>query len=150
MPAQPAPGDQPVDHALCTFCRVRDGLLPGAFVLEEPDVVAFLDIRPLFPGHVVVIPRQHTPTLLDLPPADVGPFFEAVQRVAAAVTTAMGSQGTFMAVNSVVSQSVPHLHAHVVPRTRGDGLRGFFWPRTRYAGDEEMAAVAIRIRSVLE
>ena len=149
MVAQPSEGAQPADPAGCTFCRVRDGGLPAAFVLDEDGVVAFLDVRPLFPGHVLVMPRHHYETLLDLPPLSAGPLFTAVQRVAAAVTTAMDAQGTFVAVNNVVSQSVPHLHVHVVPRTKGDGLRGFFWPRTRYAGDEEMAAVAARIRSCL-
>lgn len=128
---------------------MRDGGLPAAFVLDEEDVMAFLDVRPLFPGHALVMPRDHYETLLDLPPPSVGPLFTAVQRVAAAVTTAMDAQGTFVAVNNVVSQSVPHLHVHVVPRTKGDGLRGFFWPRRTYTGDEEMAAVAARIRSRL-
>lgn len=130
----------------CTFCRISNGELPAALVLEEDSVLAFLDVRPLFPGHVLVVPRAHHPTMLDLPAAEVGPFFATVQRVAAAVTDAMAAQGTFVAANNVVSQSVPHLHLHVVPRTRGDGLRGFFWPRTRYEGDAEMAAVATRIR----
>ena len=126
-----------------------DGTVPAAFVLEEEAVVAFLDTRPLFHGHVLVVPRVHYPTMLDLPPHAVGPLFETVQRVAEAVTPAMGAQGTFVAVNNTVSQSVPHLHVHVVPRTKGDGLRGFFWPRTTYAGEDELAAVAARIRSVL-
>lgn len=133
----------------CTFCRVRDGRQPGAFVLDEDDIFAFLDVRPLFAGHVLVAPRAHHATLLDVPPVSVGPLFTAVQRVAAAVTIAMGAQGTFVAVNNVVSQSVPHVHVHVVPRTKGDGLRGFFWPRTTYAGDDEMATVAARIRAAL-
>lgn len=139
----------PKPSARCTFCRVRDGELPGAFVLDEADVLAFLDVRPLFPGHVLVIPRTHHPTLADLPADAVGTLFQAVQRVAGAVTIAMGAEGTFVAANNVVSQSVPHLHIHVVPRTKGDGLRGFFWPRARYADDDEMAAAAARIRSQL-
>jgi histidine triad (HIT) family protein len=131
----------------CTFCAIRDGRTPAAIVLDEQGALAFLDVRPLFPGHVLVVPRTHHATLLDLPEPEVGPFFSVVRRVAAAVTTSMAAQGTFVAANNVVSQSVPHLHLHVVPRTKGDGLRGFFWPRTRYATDAEMAEVAARIRS---
>lgn len=149
MVAQPSEGAQPADPTGCTFCRVRDGGLPAAFVLDDDGVVAFLDVRPLFPGHALVMPRDHHETLVDLPLPSVGPLFTAVRRVAAAVTSAMDAQGTFVAVNNVVSQSVPHLHVHVVPRTKGDGLRGFFWPRTTYAGTEEMDAVAARIRSCL-
>lgn len=118
-------------------------------VLDEVDAFAFLDVRPLFPGHVLVVPRAHHATLLDLPEAVVGPFFSVVRRVAGAVTAALGAQGTFMAANNVVSQSIAHLHVHVVPRTKGDGLRGFFWPRTRYATDADMADVAARIRAAL-
>lgn len=103
----------------------------------------------MFPGHVLVVPRLHHPTLLDLPAEETGPFLRAVQRVAGAVTEAMGAQGTFVAANNVVSQSVPHLHVHVVPRTKGDGLRGFFWPRRRYADRAEADAVAARIRAHL-
>lgn len=135
--------------AACTFCRIRDGEVPAAFVLDEDDVLGFLDIRPLFPGHVLVVPRTHHPTMLDLPVGELGPFFGAVRRVVAAVTEAMGAEGTFVAANNVVSQSVPHLHVHVVPRRKGDGLRGFFWPRSRYATVEEMAAVATSIRRTL-
>ena len=133
----------------CTFCRIRDRQVPAATVLDEPDVLAFLDVRPLFPGHVLVVPRTHYGTLLDVPAELLAPLLGAVQRVAGAVTTAMGAQGTFVAANNVVSQSVPHLHVHVVPRTKGDGLRGFFWPRTRYQDDAEMHAVAARIRAHL-
>lgn len=133
----------------CAFCAIRDGKAPAAVVLDEDVAFAFLDVRPLFPGHVLVVPRAHHPTLLDLPAAEVGPFFATVQRVAAAVAEGMCAQGTFVAANNVVSQSVAHLHLHVVPRTNGDGLRGFFWPRTRYETEADMAAVAARIRAVL-
>ncbi|HVM04717.1 MAG TPA: HIT family protein [Acidimicrobiales bacterium] len=133
----------------CTFCRVRDGDVPAAVVLDEPAILAFLDHRPLFPGHVLVLPREHRPTLVDVPAGELGALFAAVQRLASAVPTAMGAQGTFVALNNVVSQSVPHLHVHVVPRTKGDGLRGFFWPRHRYASDGEMAETARRIRTAL-
>lgn len=135
--------------AACTFCRIRDGEVAAHVVLDEPATIAVLDHRPLFAGHVLVMPRLHRETLLDLPAGEVATLFTAVQRLAAAVPAAMGAQGTFVAANNVVSQSVPHLHVHVVPRTRGDGLRGFFWPRRRYAGDDEMADVARRIRTAL-
>ncbi len=118
-------------------------------VLETDAVVAFLDHRPLFPGHTLVVPREHIQTLLELPSDEVGPYFTEVQRLAAAVTAAMDAQGSFVALNNVVSQSVPHLHVHVVPRRRKDGLRGFFWPRTKYESEAAMADVASRIREAL-
>ena len=131
----------------CTFCRIVAGDGPAHVVLDDDVAVGFLDVRPLFPGHVLVVPRGHVGLLTDLDPAVVGPLFTRVQAVAAAVRDACGAQGTFVAMNNKVSQSVPHLHVHVVPRTKGDGLRGFFWPRTRYDGDDHMAEVAGRIRS---
>jgi histidine triad (HIT) family protein len=124
----------------CVFCGISTGL-----VYEDDAVVAFLDHRPLFPGHVLVTPRAHVETLAELPAAGIGPFFTVVQRVSGAVERAMAAGGTFIAINNKVSQSVPHLHCHVVPRTKGDGLRGFFWPRQRYASDEDMARVAAAI-----
>lgn len=133
----------------CTFCAIVAGDVGAHLVTAEETVVAFLDQRPLFPGHVLVVPRAHHETLLDLPPDLTAPFFHAVRRVAAAVTSAMAAQGTFVAMNNVVSQSVPHLHVHVVPRTKGDGLRGFFWPRQRYVSEAEMADVAARIACAL-
>ena len=134
----------------CLFCRLAGGRESGHVVLDDEEVLAFLDHRPLFAGHVLVVPRSHHQTLADLPPPLVPPLFGAVRRVATAVTTAMGAQGSFVAINNVVSQSVPHLHVHVVPRTRGDGLRGFFWPRQRYRSEEEMATVAARVRAAVE
>jgi histidine triad (HIT) family protein len=133
----------------CVFCDIAAGRSGACLVLDEEATVAFLDRRPLFPGHVLVVPRAHHATLADLPAARVGPLFADVQRVAVAVTAAMDADGTFVAMNNVVSQSVPHLHVHVVPRRRGDGLRGFFWPRSRYADDGEMAEVATRIAAVV-
>jgi histidine triad (HIT) family protein len=133
----------------CTFCAVVAGDVPAHRVLEDDGFVAFLDIRPLFPGHVLVVPRPHVETLTDLPAADAGPLFERVRALAGVMEAALGAQGSFVAVNNRVSQSVPHLHVHVVPRTKGDGLRGFFWPRQRYGSDEEAAAVADRLRSAL-
>jgi histidine triad (HIT) family protein len=135
--------------APCLFCAIAAGEHPGDLVLDAPDVVAFLDHRPLFEGHTLVVPRSHVPTLLELDDGLRDRFFAVVQRVAGAVQDAMGADGTFVAMNNVVSQSVPHLHVHVVPRRRKDGLRGFFWPRTTYDSDEAAAAVAGRIRAVL-
>ena len=129
----------------CLFCAIRDGSVPGHVVLDEDEVIAFLDIRPVFVGHVLVMPRDHVETLVDVPRSLLEPLFAAVQRVSVAVQEAMGSQGIFNGINNVVSQSVPHLHVHVVPRTKGDGLRGFFWPRQKYASDEEVAEIAARI-----
>ena len=132
----------------CPFCAIVAGG-PAYRVLEDPGVVAFLDIRPLFPGHVLVVTSAHIVTLEDLPPAEVGPYFTAVQRVAVAVREAMTAVGTFVAINNRVSQSVAHLHTHVVPRNPKDGLRGFFWPRGRYSSDDEAEEVAERIRAAL-
>jgi histidine triad (HIT) family protein len=122
--------------------------LAAEIVLRTPDVIAFLDHRPVFKGHVLVCPTRHVDTMLDLPAELVVPLFDACRRIAAAMTTALGAQGTFVAVNNVVSQSVPHLHVHVVPRSKGDGLRGFFWPRTRYA-EGELAAYGQVLRDAL-
>jgi len=130
------------------FCQIAAGELTSEEVLRTDDVVAFLDHRPVFKGHVLVCPIGHVETLLDLPAECIEPLFAQVQRVAAALPVALGCQGTFVAVNNVVSQSVPHLHVHVVPRTKGDGLRGFFWPRTKYAAGEA-ADYAVRIRTAL-
>lgn len=132
----------------CVFCRIVAGTATADVVLTAQDVVAFLDARPVFKGHVLVVPRAHVVTLPDLPDELLGPFFATVRRVAAALPDALGAQGTFVAMNNVVSQSVAHLHAHVVPRTRGDGLRGFFWPRTRYA-EGERAQYAEKLRAAL-
>jgi histidine triad (HIT) family protein len=133
----------------CAFCAIVAGELPASVVYEDADHVAFLDVRPLFHGHVLVVPRAHVATLPDLPAAAVGPFFALVQRLSVGVRDAMDATGTFVAMNNVVSQSVPHLHCHVVPRRFKDGLRGFFWPRTTYADDAERDAVAARIAATL-
>lgn len=134
----------------CLFCRISVGDTPSAIVLDTPAVVGFLDTRPVFKGHVLVVPRIHTGTLVDLPADLRDPFLAAVQQVAHAMTTALGAQGSFVAMNNVVSQSVPHLHCHVVPRTKGDGLRGFFWPRVRYDSEEELQEYAARLLSALD
>jgi histidine triad (HIT) family protein len=131
------------------FCQIGRGDLDAAVVLRTDDVVAFLDHRPVFKGHVLVAPLQHIDTLLDLPQGLMQPLIMNAQRVARAIVNALGSQGTFVAINNVVSQSVPHLHVHVVPRSKGDGLRGFFWPRTRY-GQGEMDEYALKIKRAIE
>lgn len=133
----------------CLFCRIIAGTVPARLVLDDDVAVAFLDSRPVFKGHALIAPREHYVTLADLPARLVGPLFGRVQRLSAAMLPAFGAQGSFVAVNNTVSQSVPHLHVHVVPRTRGDGLRGFLWPRVKYASDEEAAGYASRLRDAL-
>lgn len=133
----------------CVFCRIVDRAEPAGEVLRTSDTVAFLDTRPVFKGHTLVVPRRHVATLQDLPGELLTPFFTDVQRVSAVLPGALAAQGTFVALNNVVSQSVAHLHVHVVPRTKGDGLRGFFWPRTRYTDDAEREEYARRLRQAL-
>ncbi|MGC1208462.1 MAG: HIT family protein [Ornithinimicrobium sp.] len=128
----------------CLFCDIASGAGSSAIVHRGSDAVAFLDIRPLFKGHVLVIPRRHVVTLVDLPSELMGPVMGLAQRVSAAMVNVLDAQGSFVAMNNTVSQSVPHLHIHVVPRTKGDGLRGFFWPRQRYA-EGEMELYAARL-----
>jgi len=132
----------------CPFCAIVAGAEPAHVVLDDDVAIAFLDQRPVFPGHVLVIPRDHFETLLDLPVDLLGPLFERVQRVAAAVEQGLGADGSFVATNNRVSQSVAHLHVHVVPRHRGDGLRGFFWPRRKYQPGEA-EDIAARLREAL-
>jgi histidine triad (HIT) family protein len=131
----------------CLFCAIAAGSVPSFDVFRDESYVAFLDIRPVFKGHVLVVPRSHVVTLTDLSP--VGPYFDLVQRLATAVETGLGAGGTFVAINNKVSQSVPHLHTHVVPRTKGDGLRGFFWPRSRYSSDDEAVEYAGKVAAAL-
>jgi histidine triad (HIT) family protein len=133
----------------CLFCRIIAGDVPAHIVLADSDVVAFLDTRPVFKGHVLAAPRQHYETMASLPEDLVGPLFTRVRRLSAVMPRALGAQGSFVALNNTVSQSVPHLHVHVVPRTRGDGLRGFFWPRQKYADDAEAALFAQKLRDAL-
>ena len=133
----------------CLFCRVVSGDLPAHVVYEDTLTIAFLDHRPLFPGHALVVPRAHVETLIDLPSAAVAPLFAAVQVLAHAVEQGLGAAGSFVAVNNRVSQSVPHLHVHVVPRRPKDGLKGFFWPRGRYRDEVEAADIAARLRAAV-
>jgi len=134
----------------CIFCDIAAGTLAAPTIYEGPDSLAFLDHRPLFAGHCLLIPRDHIPTLIDLPPERVGPLFIRARLLCAAVEQALDAEGTFLAVNNRVSQSVPHLHIHIVPRRRKDGLRGFFWPRQKYSNSEEMESVRLAIRKALE
>lgn len=133
----------------CIFCGIVAGSVPAQPVAAVGAAVAFLDVRPVFRGHVLVVPRTHITVLGDLPASQLAPFFGFVQRLSVAVEQGLDAGGTFVAMNNRVSQSVPHLHAHVVPRTKGDGLRGFFWPRTKYASDAEAAEYAGRIAAAL-
>ena len=134
---------------MCVFCQIVRGEIPAERVGETPSCIAFLDTRPVFPGHVLVVPRLHVETLTDLDATLVEPLFSFVQRVARGVENGMKADGSFVAMNNRVSQSVPHLHVHVVPRKKKDGLKGFFWPRQKYASDEEMRAVGEAIRSAI-
>jgi histidine triad (HIT) family protein len=133
----------------CTFCAIVAGETEAARVLEDDDFVAFLDVRPVFKGHVLLVPRTHVVTLPDLPAGLRDGFLVHAQRLATAMIEGLGAQGSFVALNNTVSQSVPHLHLHVVPRTKGDGLRGFFWPRTTYADNAEAESYAARVRAAL-
>jgi histidine triad (HIT) family protein len=134
----------------CLFCGIVAGDIPAHVVWESPEIVAFLDIRPVFGGHTLIVPRRHVVTLADLPDDLVVPLFSATRLMAAAVEhEAFGADGSFVANNNRVSQSVAHLHVHVVPRHRKDGLKGFFWPRHPYESDAQAAAVAARLRSAV-
>ncbi|WP_394833733.1 HIT family protein [Pendulispora rubella] len=133
----------------CIFCDIISGKLPASLVYDHEDFLAFLDKKPLFHGHVLLVPRTHVATMTDLPRDPAAKIFAVAQDIARAVESAMEAEGTFVAINNRVSQSVPHLHMHIVPRKKGDGLKGFFWPRTKYASDQETDGVAARIRERL-
>ena len=132
----------------CLFCGIVCGRVAAQVVVSDEYTVAFLDVRPVFKGHVLVVPRVHVETLVDVPEQLVNPLVTQAQRVASCLVTELGAQGSFVAINNIVSQSVPHLHIHVIPRTKGDGLRGFFWPRQTYA-DGEMSEYAERLAAAL-
>ena len=136
--------------AECLFCAIADGRAEASVVWADDEFVAFLDVRPLFKGHTLLVPRRHVVTLPDLPAELRDGFLAAAQRLSSAMVEALGAQGSFVAMNNTVSQSVPHLHCHVVPRTKGDGLRGFFWPRTRYDDVADRDAWAARIAARLD
>ena len=133
----------------CIFCGILDGTIPANLVWEDEHTLAFLDSRPVFPGHTLVVPRTHVETLPELPDELLGPLFGSARRIAAAIPRALDAHGTFVAVNNKVSQSVPHLHVHVIPRKFKDGLRGFFWPRQKYEDEAQAEAVAEKIRAAV-
>ena len=134
----------------CVFCRVVNGELPASIVFQDEVTLAFLDHRPLFPGHCLLVPREHVETLIDLPKELIAPFFSSAQLLAGAVEQALDAEGTFVAMNNRVSQSVPHVHVHIVPRRRKDGLKGFFWPRNKYSSEAEMLQTQEAIRSAID
>ncbi len=134
----------------CLFCEIVKGEASAAIVFQDDISLAFLDHRPLFPGHCLLVPRKHFETLSDLPADLVGPFFKNVQLVARVVEVSLEAEGSFVAMNNRVSQSVPHLHVHIVPRRKKDGLKGFFWPRNKYGSEAEVARVQRLIQSALE
>ena len=134
----------------CIFCKIVSGETAANLVFQEEHAIAFLDHRPLFPGHILLIPKEHIETLIELPATDIGPLFSSAQRLAEAIQLALEAEGTFVAINNRVSQSVPHLHVHIVPRRRKDGLRGFFWPRHKYQSQEEILTIQSAIRAAVE
>ena len=141
-------GSDKTDKA-CTFCEIIQKK-NGYIVFQDDFAVAFLDKRPLFPGHCLLVPRSHYETLADLPLEHIDPLFRSAQILALAVEKSMDAEGTFVAINNRVSQSVPHLHIHIVPRRKKDGLKGFFWPRNPYKDTKEIETVQTKIRSTLE
>ena len=136
-------------EANCIFCKIIAGELTAAVVFEDESSLAFLDHRPVFPGHVLLLPKIHCETLADLPPDMIGPCFKNAQLLSRAIEEGLEAHGTFVGINNRVSQSVPHLHVHIVPRRRKDGLRGFFWPRHRYENDDQMRQIQEAIQSAL-
>ena len=136
--------------ATCLFCQIASGALAAPIVFEDDHSLAFLDHRPLFPGHCLVIPRLHLETMGDLPASQIGPLFGTAQTLCLAMEEGLGSEGSFLAVNNRVSQSVPHLHIHVVPRRKKDGLRGFFWPRGKYRDESEVEIFRVSLGKAVE
>jgi histidine triad (HIT) family protein len=134
----------------CLFCKIASGAVPAAIVFEDDLCLAFLDHRPVFPGHCLLIPRDHFATLGDLPTPKVGPLFEAARLLSLAVEQGLEADGSFVAVNNRISQSVPHLHIHIVPRRKKDGLRGFFWPRGKYRDETDIESVRVAIRTAAD
>jgi len=134
----------------CLFCRIVAREVEAAIVFEDNDSLAFLDHRPLFPGHCLLIPKRHCETLADLPAESIEPFFRNVQMLTGAVERAMGAEGSFVAINNRISQSVAHLHVHIVPRRKGDGLRGFFWPRQKYRDEAHLKETQAAIQAAVQ
>lgn len=134
----------------CIFCKIAAGDLAASIVYEDSDRIAFLDHRPVFPGHCLLVPRRHYATLLDCPNDEIGPLFTCAKRIARAVEKGLQADGFFVGINNRVSQSVPHVHIHIIPRRKKDGLRGFFWPRIAYSSDAEMQRIRAAIEAELE
>jgi histidine triad (HIT) family protein len=149
MPKREKRGTLKVSNEPCAFCRITVHDAEAKIVFEDSVSMAFLDFRPLFPGHCLLIPKAHYSIFSDLPSDLIGPLFSNARRLATAVQDAMRAEGAFVAINNIVSQSVPHFHIHIVPRRRGDGLRGFFWPRQKYTSDEDLISVQQAIVSEL-
>ena len=133
----------------CLFCGIVSGEVSASIVFEDDISLTFLDHRLLFPGHCLLVPKNHFDTLTDLPAELIGPFFENAQLLARAVESALEADGTFVAMNNRISQSVPHLHVHIVPRKKKDGLKGFFWPRNKYKNEEELLNVQKLIQAAI-
>ncbi len=135
--------------ATCIFCRIAAREIPAEVIYEDANCLAFLDIDPLFPGHTLLVPKHHSETLADLPTAQVAPLFENAQKLTRAIESALEAEGSFLGINNRISQSVPHLHIHIVPRRKKDGLKGFFWPRRKYENDTHLSETAEKIRHQL-
>lgn len=133
----------------CEFCKIQEKETEKYVIFEDDHVLAFLDVRPLFLGHTLLIPKQHYATFYDLPDSLITEFFLQAKKIGKAIEKALNADGSFIAMNNIVSQSVPHFHLHIVPRKKGDGLKGFFWPRTRYQHTEEMLRVQSQIKNFL-
>ncbi len=144
-----SPVSEADDSKRCEFCRIIRGEERAPLVFEDGVSVAFLDRRPLFPGHCLLVPREHYETLADLPVSLVGPLFQNAQLLERAIEEGLAADGTFVAINNRVSQSVPHVHIHLVPRHRKDGLKGFFWPRQRYQDDAALRQVQETLRAAI-
>ncbi len=133
----------------CIFCRIAAKEIPAEIVYEDQHSLAFLDIDPLFPGHTLLVPKSHAQTLTDLPLPQVAPLFENAHKLTQAIESALEAEGSFLGINNRISQSVPHLHIHIVPRRKKDGLKGFFWPRRKYESDLHLSETAAKIRHAL-
>lgn len=136
-------------NATCVFCRIAQGAEPNNTIFEDEQNIAFLDKHPVFLGHCLVIPKSHHQTLYDLPPDAIASLFKLAQKIGKGVERGMQAEGTFVGINNIVSQSVPHVHIHIIPRTKGDGLRGFFWPRQQYVGDDQLREIQEKIKKSL-
>lgn len=130
----------------CVFCKIAQGALNAETIHEDENCIVFLDSGPLFAGHCLVCPKRHYDTLMDVPPELLQPLFQNVQLIARAVEAGLGAEGSFVAVNNKISQSVPHLHVHVIPRRRKDGMKGFFWPRRPYRDEVELRETGDALR----